>query len=136
MRTGAAEVEAGGCTIAVVLLKIAVILLKIVVPFAVPVPFAAVVPFVAAVPFAAFAVAPFAAAVVEYLSLISMSERVYRSPPDDTFNTNKTVKRTVKPAAAAMTPPRRRPLMPVKKLLLTKTAARPQQSGSTVPSPS
>jgi len=134
MRTGAAEVETGGGTLVIVLLKIAVVLLKIVVPFAVPVPFAAVVPFVAAVSFAA--VAPFAAAVVEYLSLISMSERVYRSPPDDTFNTNKTVKRTAKPAAAAMTPPRRRPLMPVKKLLLTKTAARPQQSGSTVPSPS
>ena len=122
MRTGAAEVETGGGTISVFLLKI-VVVLKVFVPVA------------AAGPFAAAAVT-IAAVFVEYFSLISTSERVFWSPLDDTFNTNKTVKRTVKPAAAAMTPPRRRPLMPVKKLLLTKTAARPQQSGSTVPSPS
>ena len=131
MRTGAAEVETAGGILVVDLLKI-VVVLKIFVPFAAFEPVAAIVSFAVVVPFVAVApfpaVSPFVAAVVEYLSLISTSERVYRSPLDDTFNTNKTVKRTAKPAATAMSPPRRRPLMPVKNLMLPKTAARRQQS--------
>ena len=86
------------------------------------------------VPSFAATVVPLAIA-VEYFSLISTSERVYRPSLGGAFKANKTVKRTAMPAAAA-TLPRRRPPRPVKKKLqLLKTAALPQQSES-IPSPS